>query len=297
MPSWKLSLPCPREVAERLADDVPGLAALESPPVLMTSEPDPARPDDWRLDVYVEQRPDAALLTLVAGLVPGATVEGIAVRELPDEDWLTLSQAGLEPIRAGRFVVYTSTHADMVPEDALAIRIEAGRAFGTGQHETTTGCLTMLDRLDIAPTRALDLGTGSGILALAMVKRWRTACVTATDIDPVSIEVTVENTVLNGEATGDRPGAIESFVADGPVHERLTARGPYDLIAANILAQPLIDMADGIAALLAPGGRLLLAGLLNSQAERVAAAYEAVGLKLAVRHDVGEWPTLVLERR
>jgi ribosomal protein L11 methyltransferase len=297
MPSWKLTLPCSRLVAERLAGDVPEIADLDPQPVLMTSEPDPARPDEWRLDIYVEQTPDAALLALLAGLVPGARAGDFAVEALPDEDWLTLSQSGLEPIRAGRFFVHTAAYAEAVPPNALAIRIEAGRAFGTGQHETTTGCLTVLDRLAADPHNALDLGTGSGILALAMVKRWPRASVTATDIDPVSVDVTVENAGINGERIGNGAGEIRAFEADGATHPELRARGPYDLIAANILAQPLIDMAQDIAALLAPGGTLLLAGLLDSQAVRVTEAYEKTGLKLAARHDVGEWPTLVLERR
>ena len=145
--SWKVTLPCTKAEAEALTEDIVPLAMLDSPPVLMTSEPDPERPDDWRMDAYFEDEPGPDDIALLLGLVPSAGGIAPVVEQLGDEDWVTLSQAGLEPIHAGRFFVHTPVHRDAVPAGAVAFEIDAGRAFGTGQHETTTGCLLALDRL------------------------------------------------------------------------------------------------------------------------------------------------------
>ena len=136
--SWKVTLPCTKAEAEAIEDEMGPLLDLDPPPVLMTSEPDPDRPDEWRLDAYFEAEPDAQLLAMVRALAPSTSAEP-SVEALPNADWVTMSQAGLEPIRAGRFFVHTPAHRDSVPEDAVALEIDAGRAFGTGQHNTTTG--------------------------------------------------------------------------------------------------------------------------------------------------------------
>lgn len=297
--SWKITLPCPKTVAERLAGELPELAHLEPQPVLMSREPDPAQPEDWLLEVYVDSEPDAALRGLLLTLIPGVAESDMQVEHVPAADWVTLSQDGLEPITAGRFHVYTARHADTLQPGQIGLLIEAGQAFGTGQHETTAGCLTLIDRLadEGFPVRnALDLGTGTAILALGIAKRWRDARVLATDIDPVAIEVSSENVTMNGERVGEGAGEVSLAVADGTAHPAITGRAPYELIVANILAGPLIAMAGGIAPLLAPGGRLLLAGLLQEQAANVAAAYTELGLRQIARHDAGDWPTLMLTR-
>ena len=298
--SWKVTLPCTKAEAESLQDDLLQFASLESPPVLMTSEPDPARPDDWRLDAYFEGEPDAEELALLQSMVPSAAGVAPVVEKLPDEDWVTLSQAGLEPIAAGRFFVHTPAHRDAVPADAIALEIDAGRAFGTGQHETTTGCLLALDRLRTTGANfsdMLDLGTGTGLLAFAAMRLWPAARAAASDIDPVSIEVTEENAAINAVKLGRARGQLELMVAAGMEHPRLKARAPYDLIIANILAGPLIDLAPSVAQTLAPGGRLILAGLLDHQADKVAAAYRRQGLMLASTITRGDWPTLVMRKR
>jgi ribosomal protein L11 methyltransferase len=298
--SWKVSLPCTKAEAEAIAEDIGALALLDEPPVVMTSEPDPARPDAWRLDAYFEGKPDKAMLAMLHALAPSAARMKPAAERVPAQDWLTLSQAGLEPIRAGRFFVHTAAYADTVPADAAAFRIEAGRAFGTGQHETTTGCLLMLDRLRRQGARfddILDLGTGTGLLAFAALNLWPRAYALASDIDPVSIEVTAENAMANDVAIGGGRGALGLAVADGLDDALLQAGAPYDLIIANILAGPLIDLAPSIAEALAPGGTLILAGLLDHQAERVASAYRRQRLRLADRIDRGEWPTLRMRKR
>jgi len=291
--SWKLTLPCTRAEGETLSGEIPELAGIEPPPVLMTSEPDPTRADDWQLDVYFEHEPDAALIALIRGLVPSAAGIEPAIERIEDQDWVTISQAWLEPIRAGRFHVYTAAHADSVPADAIAFHIEAGRAFGTGHHETTTGCLMMLDQLATAGgnfTNIADIGTGTGLLAFAARALWPGARIIASDIDPISIEVTRINMAENAIPAD----TIALVAADGMDDPALRAAAPYDLIIANILAGPLIDLAPSFALAAAPGATIMLAGLLASQADDVLAAFAKHGFAEAQRVVRGEWPTLAL---
>lgn len=300
MTSWKVTLPCTRAEAEGLKEDITPLARLDFPPVLMTSEADPTRPDEWQLDAYFAEKPTGEMLAMLAELAPSAGGIAPHVEKVEDRDWVTLSQQGLEPIRAGRFFVHTPLHRDARPDDAMALEIDAGRAFGTGQHETTSGCLIALSRLKESGASfadILDLGTGTGLLAFAALRLWPAARATASDIDPVAIDVAAENATINAVRLGRARGQLELAVAAGLDHARLKARAPYDLIIANILAGPLIELAPSVAAALAPGGRLLLAGLLDSQAERVATAYRREGLMLTGRIERGEWPTLVMRKR
>ncbi len=297
--SWKVSLPCTRAEAEALKEDITPLARLDFPPVLMTSEADSARPDEWRLDAYFSEEPTGQMLAMLVELAPSAGIPP-HVEKVEDRDWVTLSQEGLEPIRAGRFFVHTPLHRDARPADAIALEIDAGRAFGTGQHETTSGCLIALSQLREGGASfgdILDLGTGTGLLAFAALRLWPSARATASDIDPVAIDVAAENAAINDVRLGRARGQLELAVATGLDHARLKARAPYDLVIANILAGPLIELAPSMAGVLAPGGRLLLAGLLDSQAERVAAAYRREGLMLTGRIARGEWPTLVMRKR
>jgi ribosomal protein L11 methyltransferase len=297
---WKVSLPCTKAEAETLRDDISPLALLDAPPVLMTSEADSAAPDSWRLDAYFSEEPSRQMIDLLRSLVPSAVGAEPAIVAVEQQDWVTLSQAGLEPIRAGRFFVHTPAHRDSVPAGAVAIEIDAGRAFGTGQHETTTGCLLALGRLKEGGAsfgNLLDLGTGTGLLAFAAMRLWPAARAIASDIDPVSIEVTEENAAINHVALGRARGRLELAVAAGMENGRLKARARYDLILANILAGPLVDLAPSVAAALAPRGRLVLAGLLDHQAARVADAYRRQGLMLSFTIRRGEWPTLVMRKR
>jgi ribosomal protein L11 methyltransferase len=279
--SWKLSLPCTKAEAEAIA------AAEVDGAVLVTTEEDEAA-GRWRLDAYFEGEPDAATLAAVRSLV--ADNSEVQPEPLPPEDWVTLSQAGLEPIREGRFFVHTAAHADNVPAGAVAFRIEAGQAFGTGHHHTTAGCLAMLDGLAGERFgRVIDLGTGTGLLAFAARALWPDARVTATDIDPVAVAVSRENMAANGL------NGIELIVADGARDPAIAAGAPYDLVIANILAGPLIAMADEVAGIAARGGRVLLAGLLTTQTEAVLAAYRAQGCVERRRLERGDWTILLLE--
>jgi ribosomal protein L11 methyltransferase len=295
--TWKVTLPCTKAEAEALKEDIAQFATLESPPVLMTSEADG---DSWRMDAYFEAEPGQADIDLLLALAPSARGVAPKAERLDEEDWVTLSQAGLEPIHAGRFFVHTPAHRDEIPAGAIAFEIDAGRAFGTGQHETTTGCLIALDRLRAVGTAVAslaDIGTGTGLLAFAAMRLWPVARAIASDIDPVAIAVAAENAAVNRIPIGRARGQLELAVAAGMDHPRLEDRAPYDLLIANILAGPLIDLAPALAGALAPGGRLILAGLLDHQAVAVAAAYRRQGMMAGGRIDRGDWPTLIMRKR
>lgn len=292
--SWKMTLACSRIEAETLTGDVSELADLVPAPVLVASEVDNS--EQWRLDVYFEGKPSRDVLRRIARLVPSARASDVRAKPVEEADWVTLSQSGFEPLVAGRFHVRTPDHPapDQLANPGLVdFVIPAGLAFGTGQHATTAGCLRALDALKRSGRRfgnVLDLGTGTGLLAFAAARLWPAARVIASDIDPVSIEVVRENAVLNDI------GRVRLLVADGLAHRVLARQAPYDLVIANILAQPLIDMAPAIAAAVAPRGTLLLAGLLDTQADAVVRAYRRRGMRLAGTSG-GQWPVLRLVAR
>lgn len=297
--AWKVTLPCTRAEAEAIREDVPALALLAVPPALITSERDPARPDEWQLDAYFETKPGKSDIALLKTFVPHAAAVKPRIEALTNADWVSLSQQGLEPIRAGRFFVHTPAFRASRPADGIAFEIDAGLAFGTGHHATTTGCLLVLDRLKRSGANfanILDLGTGTGLLAFAALRLWPTARVAASDVDPIAVEVSRENARINAIRLGRSRGQIELLAAAGIDHPRLRARAPYDLIVANILAGPLIELAATIAVALAPGGRLILAGLLDRQAALLETAYRRHGM-MAVTRLPGEWPVLVMRKR
>ena len=296
--SWKLTFPCTRAEAEAIDVDFTALAMLEPPPVLMTSEAEADDPMKWRLDAYFDRKPDRATVAAIRAMVPSAAGSAAKAERLAEADWVTLSQAGLEPLVAGRF--HVATDPGQAPPGMRGFVIPAGRAFGTGHHETTTGCLIALDAMKRSGARVdnmIDLGTGTGLLAFAALHLWPRAYATATDIDPVSVDVTAENALANGVALGQQPGRLALDVADGTDAETVQRRAPYDLIVANILAGPLIALAPDIAAIAAPGARLVLAGLLAVQAEAVMRAYRRHGWRIASRSDLGDWTILTLTYR
>ncbi len=212
------------------------------------------------------------------------------VTQLPDEDWVSLSQSGLPPVRAGRFFIYGEHDADKIPKDAEhPIRIEAGMAFGTGHHGTTKGCLLMLDDMisrGDAPRRILDLGCGAGILAIAAAKGLNKAVI-ATDIDPDAKSVTEVNAKQNGVSQ-----LIDAHVADGFDSPVLKDQS-FDLIFANILAGPLMGLAPDIANALAPGGQVVLSGILDELADDVSAAFGAQGLSISPQPSLSGWTSLL----
>lgn len=283
--SWRVTLPCTRAEAEAIdaADDL----AIDA--VLMTTEEVEDDVERWRLDAYTENEPDEAMLAAIRALVPSAEGAPARVTALSPQDWVAMSQEGLEPIREGRFVVHTSAHPTAAPEGGRALLIDAGRAFGTGHHATTSGCLAMLDGLaGQAFGNVIDVGTGTGVLAFAAAHLWPQATVVATDIDPAAIDVTRENAAANAVA------GVELIVADGALSDAITARAPYDLVIANILAGPLVSMAPELAAIADANATIVLAGLLETQREKVVDAFLACGCALADMDRRGDWTILRL---
>jgi ribosomal protein L11 methyltransferase len=259
--------------------------------VLVADEPDESKPDEWLIHGYFDHDPTAEELEAFAALGSGEP----RLEQLGEADWVTMSQEGLQPIRAGRFYVHTPMYRN-APPGTIAFEIDASLAFGTGQHATTAGCLEALDRLERGGDRfanVADIGTGTGLLAFAALALWPEAKCIATDIDPVAIDVARDNAAINRVKLGHGAGELLPAVADGMDSPMLAARAPFDLIVANILAGPLIELAGDFAKALAPGGAVVLAGLLDTQADAIAAAYEALGLICRARGS-GEWPVLVL---
>jgi ribosomal protein L11 methyltransferase len=293
--SWRVTLRCTRAEAEALPESADLFALADQPPVIVADEPDPDQPDDWRIHAYFAEQPTTQELVLLRRLAQDRDPE---VEHLEDTtDWVVKSQSGLEPIRAGRFFVHTPMHYADRPTDTINLEIDAGLAFGTGQHDTTAGCLAALDRLEVAGksfANLADIGTGTGLLAFAAMALWPSAKAIATDIDEIAVRVSEENAAINGVKVGHGPGQLLLAVADGMDHPLVKARAPYDLLIANILAGPLIELAPSFADAVAPGGSVILAGLLDAQTDAVITAYEARGMKLAERGK-GEWSVLVLE--
>ena len=242
----------------------------------------------WRIDAYPATEAEAtAFETRLAAAAGLATTK----LKLADADWIALSLSGLPPVRAGRFFVFGSHDAGGIPANVVALRIEAGAAFGTGHHGTTVGCLAAFNALLKARrfARVLDVGTGTGLLAIAAA-RTGTRAVVGTDIDPDSVRISTENAALNR-------AHARFVIAGGLSHPLVRGGGPYDLVFANILAGPLIDLARPIHGALAPGGFAILSGLLRGQARAVRAAYVTHGFRAAGRLDIDAWTTLVMVKR
>jgi len=288
--SFRVTIPCSRAQAEAITETV-AFADSAEPPVLVADEPDPAKPDDWLIHAYFERHPTLDDIGVLVSLGGGAPL----LEQLGEADWVTMSQSGLQPIRAGRFFVHTPTHPP--DPDAINFEIDASLAFGTGQHATTAGCLEALDLLSSNGsifTNVADIGTGTGLLAFAAMSLWSPAKYIATDIDPVAIDVARDNAAINRVKLGHGADELLLAAADGMDSPLLVARAPFDLIIANILAGPLIELAPHFAHALAPRGTVILAGLLATQADAVVAAYDTLGLTV-VDQSFGEWPVLVCQ--
>jgi ribosomal protein L11 methyltransferase len=245
----------------------------------------------WEVGGYFLEPPDTVMLEVIA---TAFAARPFALSELPEVDWVAHVRRELSPVEAGRFFVFGSHDADRVPAGRVPLQIEATVAFGTGHHGTTLGCLLAFDRLlseGWRPSKVADVGCGTAVLAMAAAATLPGALVIASDIDRVAVEVAEANVAING-----LQGRVECLEAAGLDHSRLTAAAPFDLIFANILKGPLIELAPVISAHLATGGRTILSGLLVVQAEAVTEAYVAAGLCLQSRNDIGEWSTLVLQR-
>jgi ribosomal protein L11 methyltransferase len=249
------------------------------------------------VDVYLGSEPDPDDLDTslaTAAMAAGVPQPAVESQPLPDVDWVQQAYEGLPPIHAGRFWVYGAHDRDKPrPAGTIAFHIEANQAFGTGRHETTLGCLLEIERLAKAGfrvRRALDMGAGSGLLAFAVARLWRRP-VLAADNDPNSVRICRANARINGVAPW-----IASVVSDGYANRRVQQAAPYDLVCANILAEPLTRMAPDLEAVLTPGGVAVLSGLLNRQARKVLRRHRAQGLTLLRRRRIGDWTTLVVRK-
>ncbi|MBL4915841.1 50S ribosomal protein L11 methyltransferase [Szabonella alba] len=246
----------------------------------------------WEVGAYFTDPPQGAVLDLLAAAFEARP---FALSELPEIDWVAKVRRELSPVDAGRFFVYGSHDADKLPPGRIALQVEATVAFGTGHHGTTLGCLLAFDRLldqGFRPARVADIGCGTAVLALAAARTLPDAQIFASDIDAVAVDVAEANCAINGLA-----GRVDCFEAAGFDHPRLTAAAPFDLVFANILKGPLIELAPDMAGHIAQGGLCILSGLLVVQADSIIAAYEAQGFALRSRDDLGEWSALVLERK
>ena len=275
----------PRAIAEAAATALDADPRLEAATYSILEEDEDR--DVWRIDAFPTTAEEVDALRLRLADFPGlvTTVEALA-----DADWLAMSLSGLPPVRAGRFFVYGAHDQGRIPANAVALRIEAGAAFGTGHHGTTVGCLLAWNDLIKARRfdKVLDVGAGTGVLAIAAA-RTGARLARGTDIDAPSVRIARENAELNG--------ARAEFVhASGLGHQRVRSAAPYDLVFANILAPPLVALAQDIRGALRPGGVAILSGLLRTQERRVLAAYRSRGFRLLHRIHRDAWATLVLER-
>ena len=252
------------------------------------------RPDGrWDVTVHFAEPPDQPLVRELVANAAGADIaEGIAFDTVEAKDWVKASLEDLVPVPAGRFVVHGQHDREHVAPNKLGIEIEAALAFGTGHHGTTRGCLLLLDHVLKAwrPRRVLDLGTGTGVLAIAAAKALHQK-VLASDIDPPSVQVAHENARLNGSGH-----LVQAIRATGFAAPQFVAAAPFDLVLANILANPLRQLASPMARHLAPSALVILSGLLTHQAPGVIAAYRARGL-VPVRHlRIEGWSSLLLRK-
>jgi ribosomal protein L11 methyltransferase len=288
-PARATSIPLTREQAHALVD-----AVMDREGMALSASAYEDESGEWVFEANCASAPDLDAFAAVAREALGGDVGFTADRIDPSIDWVAKSLEGLQPVTAGGFYVFGSHHTSGPPAGTIPIHIEAAQAFGTGHHETTSGCLEAID--DLLKLRRfrhpIDVGTGTGVLAIALAKRQRGTHVLATDIDPVAVKTAADNARLNNV---DRQ--IEIIEADGLSHPRIARGAPYDLVVANILAGPLVALAPAMGRIAAPGAAIVLSGLLEAQAPRVQAAYARQAMIVSRKLIRGDWATLVLERR
>lgn len=244
----------------------------------------------WEVGGYFSEQPDDVALALLAAAY-GA--RGFVISEVPDHDWVAHVRRELRPVEAGRFFVYGSHDAHQVPDDKIALLIEASMAFGTGHHATTLGCLLALDDLLSEAHKiesVIDVGCGTAVLAMASAACLQ-ADIIASDIDPTAVEVAQTNIKANGFET-----RIKCLEATGFEHQHIVGKAPFDLIFANILKAPLIELAPHLAKACRKNGIAILSGILMEQTVEVQGIYQDQGFRLRQRRDIGDWSVLALQK-
>lgn len=247
----------------------------------------------WAVEVFFREPPDEANVRELVKVAAGEAVAAcLTFQAIEERDWVRTALDGLKPVQAGRFTVHGSHDRDKVAPNAIPIEIEAALAFGTGHHGTTLGCLRAIDRLAKVrrARRPLDVGTGTGVLAIAAGLRHRVP-VLASDIDLVSVIAARENAALNKAKT-----YVQAIHAAGLKDARFRNGGPYDLVLANILPRPLVGLATDLVRLVAPGGTVVLSGIIPPHANMVISAYRTRGLRLVMREEIEGWVTLTMRR-
>ncbi len=263
-------------------------AAFEEAP-----DPSGSNKAPWMVEAYFGAPPDEAnVRALVAAVAGDAAARAATFGRVDERDWVAASLEGLKPVRAGRFIVHGAHGRAAAKANDIAIEIEAALAFGTGHHGSTRGCLHMLNLVarKRRPRAILDLGTGSGVLAIAAAKLFKRK-IHAGDIDRVAVEAAGANAKCNRAASFVRP-----VLAKGAAHPILRAGGPYDLVLANILARSLRDLAPQIARLTTPRAEIILSGLIARDVAGIVAAYRTQGTAMARRIDIDGWATLLMRR-
>lgn len=274
----------PRAAAEAAAEAIDADPRLEGATYSILEEDEDK--GVWRIDAFPTTEDEVEGLKTVLADHPVT----VLVEKLADADWLAMSLSGLPPVEAGRFFVYGAHDQGKVPEGRVTLKIDAGAAFGTGHHGTTVGCLEAFDTLLKTETfeKVLDVGCGTGVLAIAAAKTG-TPIAVGTDIDEPSARIANENAEIND-------AKCDFYFADGLSDPRIAQHLPYDLVFANILAAPLVELAPEIGAALKTGGVAILSGLLRTQEERVLEAYLPLGfvVEQTIHHDA--WSALQLRK-
>jgi ribosomal protein L11 methyltransferase len=286
--SHRATFPIGNEQTAKRVVDLLSESFFESDAAIAASEGAGGR---WDITLHFTEAPDqSSVRELVSLAVGGKIAADIAFDIVEARDWVKATLEQLVPVRAGRFIVHGQHDRAKVPPNKLGVEIEAALAFGTGHHGTTRGCLLLLDRVLKAyrPRRVLDLGTGTGVLAISAAKALRIK-VLASDIDPLSVKVARDNARLNG--TGE---LVEAIRAAGLSAPQFATNGPFDLVLANILANPLRQMATPMARRLACSALIILSGLLPHQAQSVIAAYRGRGLVLERHIQIEGWSSLLM---
>lgn len=287
--AFSLTVVPPFDLLDRLDDLCDAISIFED------AWNDDAEPARWRIEFMFKDRPNAN--ELANELEEALAAHGIErplldIERIAHRDWLEHVRTSREPFAVGRFFVHGQDEDELIPAHKVGLLIEPGLAFGSGEHVTTRSCLEALDRLIHRRRfrRILDLGCGSGILAVAAARVLR-CHVVAADNDPLAVRATIDNALRNGVAR-----QVETIATEGYGHPLVRRRAPFDLIFANILADPLVELAPLLRRHLAPGGFAILAGLLTRQAPRVVAAHERNGMRLVRRIDEHPWTALVMTR-